>query len=357
MRIYLAELGDQQLDVPVEQFAAVLDAQRDCRHVRAELADADIILFTQCAWLHDGDSCDWRLTRVAEHSLCRRHPEKVYVYDERDRPWLRFPGLYVSMPAGHFRPQWQIACPYFLYKSPVVDDLPADDTFLFTFVGSPSARCREAIYELHHPRGFVERVTGFRPWDPASLDFRARRQHFVEIMARSKFVLCPRGLGTSSYRLYETLAASRVPVILADAWVPPNGPRWEQFTIRWPEGKVAELPSYLESREVDVPELIRRGSEEFKRWFAPDRCLAVRLDELEHVVQARHEMRFPNGGYRDRAWIEVAYDTRVSRIPAAVNHRVRRALPSAVKRRLRGLKRSSGATPSSPGRARRPFIR
>src|SRR5262249_46832065 len=135
-----------------------------------------------------------------------------------------------------------------------LSDLPADDNFLFTFVGTPAApvshvRCREAIYALHHPRSYIERVTGFVFFDPTSADFIARKQHFAEIMARSKFVLCPRGLATSSIRLYETLANRRVPVILADAWVPPNGPRWEQFTIRWPEGRVAELPAYLESRE------------------------------------------------------------------------------------------------------------
>ena len=32
-------------------------------------------------------------------------------------------------------------------------------------------------------------------------------------MFRSKFFLCPRGTGTSSIRLYETLSAGRVPVI------------------------------------------------------------------------------------------------------------------------------------------------
>lgn len=325
MKVHLAELGDAHLDAPVEKFAVLLDTQTAGRHVRADPVDADVILFTQCHML----AGDWRLTRIAKHPLCMQYPEKIYVYDERDRPWLRFPGMYVSMPARQFRRRWQVATSYYGMKPQTVNNSPAEDNLLFTFVGSPTARCREAIYALHHPRSYVERVTRFRFYDPSSAGFMARKQHFAEIMARSKFVLCPRGRGTSSIRLYETLAAARVPVILSDAWVPPNGPRWEQFTIRWPEGGVAELPAYLESREADVPELVRRGSDEFNRWFAPDRMLAVRLDELEQVVQARHELRFPSGGYRDRAWLVAArthYEARARGTLLPVMRRLRPAL-------------------------------
>lgn len=321
MKIHLAELGDGGLDAPVESFAVLLAAQKGGRHFRAEAADADAILFTQCHML----LADWRLKRIANHPLCKQYPEKIYVYDERDRPWLRFPGMYVSMPAAQFRRAWQVAAPYYVLAPPVVDGLPAADSLLFSFVGSPSARCREAIYALNHPRSYVERVTGFVFYDPTSDSFMARKQHYAQIMARSKFVLCPRGRGTSSIRLYETLAAGRVPVILADAWVPPNGPRWEQFAIRWPESRVADLPAYLESRESDVPGLVRRGSEEFKRWFAPDRVLAVRLDELQEVVRTRQRLHFPSRGYRDGAWFAAArtqYEARIRRTVSPLKRRL-----------------------------------
>src|SRR2546430_7005512 len=49
---------------------------------------------------------------------------------------------------------------------------------------------------------------------------------------------------------YTTLFRSgRVPVIVSDDWVEPTGPNWDEFTIRVPEGAVADIPRLLESRE------------------------------------------------------------------------------------------------------------
>ncbi len=41
-------------------------------------------------------------------------------------------------------------------------------------------------------------------------------QTFMDLMRESHFVLCPPGVGRFSYRLYETLAAGRVPVLPAE---------------------------------------------------------------------------------------------------------------------------------------------
>ena len=59
---------------------------------------------------------------------------------------------------------------------------------------------------------------------PGSPDFEMRRERFRSVMGRSRFVLCPRGKGTSSIRLYEALAYGCVPVIISDDWVAPAGP-------------------------------------------------------------------------------------------------------------------------------------
>ena len=39
----------------------------------------------------------------------------------------------------------------------------------------------------------------------------------------------------------------RVPVILSDAWVAPDGPAWEEFSIRIPERQLDEVPRLLET--------------------------------------------------------------------------------------------------------------
>ena len=43
-----------------------------------------------------------------------------------------------------------------------------------------------------------------------------QKQSYVRYIARSKFVLCPRGIASYSRRIVETLALVRVPVVIAD---------------------------------------------------------------------------------------------------------------------------------------------
>ena len=99
---------------------------------------------------------------------------------------------------------------------------PADQSqiqYLFSFQGNTTARVRERLFaaEFGGAPVLVERtqpgaksVRDF--WDkigsPEVAEFKRR---YAEVMRRSKFVLCPRGVGTSSYRLYETLESGFIP--------------------------------------------------------------------------------------------------------------------------------------------------
>lgn len=51
---------------------------------------------------------------------------------------------------------------------------------------------------------------------------------YIKLIHDSRFVLCPRGGGPSSRRLYETMAAGRVPVVISPRWIPPF-----QHAIDW----------------------------------------------------------------------------------------------------------------------------
>ncbi len=112
-------------------------------------------------------------------------------------------------------------------------------------------------------------------------------------------MLCPRGAGTSSIRLYETIAAGRVPVIIADQWVAPSGPHWEEFSIRWPEHRVRDLPAFLAAIEPDAASMGRLAREAFDRWFAPDVALSLLLDQLDERRRAPDYAEFPAAGIRD----------------------------------------------------------
>jgi hypothetical protein len=300
VQVFLAATSNDAGVTAVPAFSAVLDSQRERRHVKcSDPARADIILFPDCHLV----GADWRLDGFANSELARTYPEKICVYDERDIPWCRYPGIYVSMPSRYFHEQWQVAAAYYTLAPPPPFDEPADEPdLLFSFIGSRTHSCRADIFTLSDPRAHVEEVTGFVFYDSSSVRFAERRARFADVMRRSMFVLCPRGTGTSSIRMYECLASGRVPVIIADDWVAPRGPSWADFSIRWPEARMAALPAYLNSRAGEFEQMSIAASAAFQTWFAPDNSLTRQLDQLEQLLRWQPRGGFPTTGYRDGAW-------------------------------------------------------
>ena len=68
-------------------------------------------------------------------------------------------------------------------------------------------------------------------------------------MLQLDLILCPRGEGTSSIRLFESLRMGRPPVIISDQWVPPEGPAWDTFSVRIPERRIHTIPDRLTELE------------------------------------------------------------------------------------------------------------
>lgn len=282
MRVYLPRLAlDPWTDLRVDELELL--ASRDRFHTHElvdEPAEADVILFVQCHMV------DWRLRAIREHPVARGHWAKVMVYDERDRPWSSFPGVYVSAPSSVFDPYRQRAWSY-LRVPPT--ELPSADEpdLLFSFVGSPTHDCRRPLFELRHPDSVVEEVRNFMFWDSSSKDFEERRRRYGDVLTRSRFVLCPRGRGTSSFRLYETLAAGRVPVVISDDWVAPPGPDWEAFSLRIPEERTRLLVGLLEERSGDWRVMSAAAAAAYREFFSDDVAFHRIVELLADLQESR----------------------------------------------------------------------
>ena len=268
--------------------------------------ESDLVLFTECHQV----GTDWTLRTIRTSPIARRFSHKTAVYNERDRPWCCLPGVYVSMPASGFVPRWQVAGSYLSIEPPAarlgLDPGVVQPDLLFSFVGSPTHRCRAEIFRMRTARSHVERVDSFMFHDATSERFAERRLNFARIMLRSRFVLCPRGHGTSSFRLYEALSVGRVPVIISDAWVPPSGPNWDEISLRWPEARVGELPRYLAEHEDAARAMGERARNAYERWFAKDVVLDHQLDQLGQLMADDGSARFPRRGYRNIQYMRTA---------------------------------------------------
>ena len=250
----------------------------------ADPAEADVILFAE---QHPGH--DPYFSAVVKHPVYRRHREKCVLYHDADRSITRLPTLSPSIERWQFDPRHQRGCHYIarieVNKSvdEHVPDYRPERRFLANFMGSSRTHpIRRGLLKLDE-RDFKLHDTDVRYfWEVP----HEQRNAFVEVCAESYFVLCPRGAGPSSYRLFEAMQLGRVPVIISDEWVPVEGVDWSTCSVRVSESEVPQLPELLRARQ---PEAVNMGREARRIWetrFSPEASLAT-LTEL--ATQALRE--------------------------------------------------------------------
>jgi len=298
MRVHIVSTAGLERGSQLERFRVLAANDVAGRHKLEEGAnDADIVLFVD---LH---LIDPQLRMLREHPLLQEVLDRAFVYCDRDQPWCVLPGVYTSMPARYFRERWQRAWLYCDSPTEPPRNTSADPDLLYSFMGSRSHQCRDSVLGLRHPRSLIEDTSGFVFYNSDAPDFAIRKERFGEVIARSKFVLCPRGAGSCSFRLLETMAAGRVPVIISDSWVPPAVIDWECCSIRVPEKDVATIPELLEAREPDFDRLVARTIETYESYFSPEVAFHQIVEACSSIVAS--SSAFPPRGIRDGQWLHV----------------------------------------------------
>lgn len=265
---------------PIQSFLKLASHGR--RHRLATRAEeADAILFVENSRYHD----DAFFSRLRNHELVRSHRDRCFMYNEHDHPWCVLPGIYCSMPRRWFNRRRQRATRYIKLLNPVDTDPSDSPDILFSFLGNSQNEVRKNILRLRHPRAILEDTSSFR----AFFDKEPSRQHrhYAEVLRRSKFVLCPRGSGTSSIRLFETMRAGRVPVIVADQWVPPEGPDWAACSVRVRESDIDNIPQVAVKMETIWPEMAGAARAAWKEWFSEEVLLDRIGDALAEIQRDR----------------------------------------------------------------------
>lgn len=257
-----------------ERLAAVLE-HPDCgidAHASPEQADAIVFV----------GSADPALVDVRNHPLFRKYRGKCFVFHSGDEPLPTVPGIYASIPRRWYDRRRHRAG---FYLRATLDQsindysgLPADVPY--TFIGAAGNHpVRARLLQL---QGGWILDSGRAPVPPEQA-----RARFVDSLQRSQFVLCPRGGGTSSFRIFETMQAGRVPVIISDAWVQPEGPDWDVFSVRVKESEIASIPSIITGLEHRAMEMGRSARAAWEAWFSPERAGITVLHWLQEIAQLR----------------------------------------------------------------------
>lgn len=261
-------------------------------------AEADLVVFLESNYFKTRGYAD--LLRGVE--AIRRWPEKCFTVNTDDGPLPFLPGVYTGLPARWFDERRAQASGYLTGSpNPFCAEYEArrgtEPEWLFSFRGARSAPVRERLFAQ------AERLTKGLPANihasPGWFNHTEEEMRiYLNEIIRSRFVICPRGQGTASHRLFEVLQLGRVPVILSDEWVPPRGPDWAACSIRIRERDLALLPRRILEREPEFAAMARAARATWERWFSPERRLWVMLDALGALQRGP---RVPEAEFR-RQW-------------------------------------------------------
>ncbi|MDB3935837.1 glycosyltransferase family 47 protein [Granulosicoccus sp.] len=207
---------------------------------------ADAILFVE-----DTHFDDLQFSQVQQHPLTLACPNKVFMYNEMDQAWPVLRGLYCSLSNKLIDPEQHIAFSYLSTTNHDVASIHASSVnrqWLYSFVGSMSHPIRRKLLSLKADDAQILDTSDFCAWNPDQKLANMYQSLYTQTMAVSKFVLCPHGIGPSSLRLFETMEAGRVPVIISDCWSAPPQIDWD-FAVRIPEAEIASIPQVLRQLE------------------------------------------------------------------------------------------------------------
>ena len=227
------------------------------------IGEAEIVLYVESGYVGIPDIP--QLFRGAKAAPGAKH----FMFCESDWPYPLLPGMYPNVGRRY---SWAHSWAFFP-RHEWTEPVSEEPNLLFSFAGRTSTHpVREAVVELNGPETPCRGLTG-----PSF----GQGDGYRELIEKSRFVLCPRGLGVASFRIFETMSAGRVPVIIADEWLEPDAGRpWSEFSIRVPEAGVDTIPVLLRSAQPCWKEMGNAARQVYEERFSSRVFLSVLLSRL-----------------------------------------------------------------------------
>jgi len=175
---------------------------------------------------------------------------------------------------------------------PLIECRPAEHKdILYSFVGIAwSHRIRRKLFRL--PRKGDVRLIRRPYWASDHQGFETKkreRAEYAKIAGRSRFGLCPRGLGLNTIRLSELLQAGTIPVIIADGIRLPVGVDWKKCAVFVRECDVMKVDKIIRAIPLDVEDLMRQECLRIGAMLDDDPAYFVRY-YFENVWSGRREL-------------------------------------------------------------------
>lgn len=237
---------------------------------------------------------------LEKNSLPKRFPGKSFALSEQWEPPFLLAGIYANAPRSPFgRGRFRTGS-YILhhpdFHNAFVDayDYHAEShrrapDLLASFLGRQCHPVRDRLFALTFDRDeiLVEDTSTFNAFTHSAEGKLENQRRYFEICLRSKFILCPRGAGPNSIRLFEALRLGIAPVIISDDWIPCEGPQWEKFAIFIPEKDVEKTGDIIRGLQSEYVERGKNARLAYENFFSPETYFNYLVNSATSALQAR----------------------------------------------------------------------
>lgn len=242
---------------------------------------------------------EW-FSELRNHPAINRFPEKCFCISDSDVPMPLLRGIYTSAGRGlkwNFRYR---SAAYNLFTSefrnPLIDadqqkafELPK--TYLGSFIGRDSSPVRLELFKLRPDRDDLliqDSTQNFQAFTYDGAGKNVGWRTYRDVLLKSKFAICPRGVSPASMRLFEAMRLGVAPVILSDNWIFPKGPDWKRCALVIPEKFAANLEKILEAHEPNHTEIGAAAYAAYQRFFADRAYFDYLVDQIIDIN--RHQI-------------------------------------------------------------------
>jgi hypothetical protein len=251
--------------------------------VEAEPSVAQFVIF-------GSDEIDF----IRDSSFYRTYKTKAFCVTETDTPTFRIPGLYAANNRSSLARSRTRTINYLISErdrgNPEIKALVGrqrEKRYLYSFMGGPNSWVRKRLFKAlsSSTDTLIESTDSYNHWDDESdaserKAFQMRR--YAEVLASSKFVLCPRGCGLSSYRLFETMSLGVAPVLISNNWKPVELVDWS-FALIIRENQISLIDQIVRSHEHEWQARGRVARETYVRFFSGDAIAATLYHQLANL--------------------------------------------------------------------------
>ena len=236
---------------------------------------------------------------IIRNRIFKNYKKKCYVISDSGFGLKSVKGIYTSLSNKEYNKSIHEAGWYFpmddLSEYAEENNIKKNCNILCSFRGDINTHpVRRIIHELMTSKASKnyqstntesKQITAWIKYDLTEINLL--KKSYIQEILNSNFVLCPRGYNTSSMRIYEVMSLGRVPVIISDQWVKPEGPNWEKFCIFIKENEVERLEEIIDKYKNKSLQMGRIARREWELWFSNSVYASNILNKIESLSKRK----------------------------------------------------------------------